>query len=76
MAKNDPVNDRYNPPGLGSNDFERFQFSELEVGDLFWQSNQPGDNLSWRKENQTQAKNLRKQTIHNFDARAIVWQKI
>ena len=76
MATNDPVNDRYNPPGLTSRDFERFTFGELEVDELFWQSNQPGDNYSWRKINQTQALNIRKQTTHNFNSRTVVFQKV
>jgi hypothetical protein len=76
MATNDPVNDRYNPPGLGSTDFERFKFDDLEVDDLFWQTNQPGDNFSWRKVNQTQALNLRKQTTHTFQPSTLVYQKI
>ena len=55
--------------------FEKFKFSELEVNDLFWQSNQPGDNIPWRKVNEPQAMNLRKRTTHNFNKNAIVWQK-
>ena len=76
MAINDPVNDRYQPPNLNSPDFERFTFGELEVDELFWQTNQPGDNLSWRKLNQTQATNLRKQTVHNFKNTTVVYQKV
>ena len=76
MAPNDPSNDRYNPPGLNSADFERFTFGELEVDELFWQSNEPGDNFSWRKINQTQGLNLRKQTTHNFQNNTVVFQKI
>ena len=49
---NDPTNDRYNPPGVNSPDFERYTFGELEVDELFWQSNKPGDGFSWRKINQ------------------------
>ena len=76
MPKNDPAQDRYNPPGLGSSDFERFTFGELEVDELFWQSNKPGDGFSWRKINQTQALNIRKQTTHNFNVRTVVYQKV
>ena len=60
MPTNNPANDAYNPPGNLSQDFERFKFGELEVDDLFWQSNQPGDNIPWRKEHQTQGMNLRR----------------
>ena len=76
MPTNDQANDRYNPPGNLSHDFEKFKFSELEIDELFWQTNKPGDNLSWRKLNESQATNLRKQTIHNFNSKAVVWQKV
>ena len=76
MPTNDITNDTYNPPGNLSEDFERFTFGELETDELFWQSNQPGDNIPWRKVNQTQGKNLKAQTTHNFDSKTVVWQKI
>ena len=50
---NDPTNDRYNPPGNLSEDFEKFRFSELEINELFWQTNIPGNNIPWRKVNAT-----------------------
>jgi translation elongation factor EF-Tu-like GTPase len=75
MPINDQANDRYNPPGNLSDDFEEFKFSELEVDELFWQTNQPGDNIPWRKVNQTQALNIKAQTTHNFNTSTIVWQK-
>ena len=76
MPANDPVNDRYNPPGNLSEDFEKFKFGELEVDELFWQTNQPGENIPWRKVTQTQAMNLRARSTHNFNSNAIVWQKV
>lgn len=72
---NNPVNDRYNPPGVNSPDFERYTFGELEVDELFWQTNQPGENIPWRKTSQTQGTNLRTQTVHNFNTGTVVWQK-
>ena len=72
---NDPANDRYDPPGNLSQDFEKFKFSELEVNDLFWQSNQPGDNIPWRKVNATQGRNLKARSDHNFNPNTVVWQK-
>ena len=74
--ENDPANDRYNPPGNLSEDFQKFKFSELEMDELFWQTNQPGDNIPWRKVSATQGRNLKKQTDHNFKANTVVWQKI
>ena len=76
MPTNDPTNDTYNPPGYLSEDFQGFTFGELEVDELFWQTNQPGDNIPWRKVNQTQGMNLKAQTDHNFNPKTVVWQKI
>ena len=76
MPKNDPINDRYNPPGLTSADFERFTFGELEVDELFWQTNNQNENNPWRKSNQTQALNLKNQTTHNFKGSTVVYQKV
>tara|TARA_Y100000310_G_C20626086_1_gene785979 strand:+ start:1254 stop:1484 length:231 start_codon:yes stop_codon:yes gene_type:complete len=76
MPTNDPTNDRYNPPGTQSLDFEEFEFSELEVGDLFWQTNRPEESNPWRKENQTQGKNLKTQKMYSFNSKAKVFQKI
>ena len=76
MPTNDPLQDRFNPPGNLSDDFEKFKFSDLELDELFWQTNQPGDNIPWRKHSSTQGKNLKKQTLHNFKPNTIVWQKV
>ena len=76
MAKNDQANDRYNPPGNLTHDFEEFWFHDLEVNELFWQTNQPGENIPWRKLNQTQGINLKAQTTHNFNIKTKVWQKV
>jgi hypothetical protein len=76
MPTNDQANDRYNPPGNLSDDFEKFKFSELEDNELFWQTNIPGNNIPWRKVSQTQGRNLKAETNHNFKPNTIVWQKI
>ena len=76
MATNDPMQDAYNPPGNLSQDFERYTFGELEIDELFWQTNQPGDNIPWRKTSATQGMNLRKQSLHNFNTNTVVWQKV
>ena len=75
MAKNDIVNDSLNPPSTLSRDFEKFTFGELEMDELFWQTNQPGDNIPWRKISVTQGKNLKAQSDHNFNPNTVVWQK-
>ena len=76
MAENNPAEDRYNPPGNLSHDFEKFRFDELELDELFWQTNQPGVNIPWRKISPTQGRNLKAQSDHNFKANTVVWQKI
>ena len=76
MPTNNPTRDRFDPPSNMSQDFEEFQFGELEVGELFWQTNRPEESNPWRKENQTQGKNLKSQTVHNFQGETKVFQKI
>ena len=76
MAENNPAEDRYNPPGNLSHDFEKFKFGELENNELFWQTNKPGNNIPWRKANQTQGRNLKAESDHNFNPNTVVWQKI
>ena len=76
MPTNNPTDDRYNPPGLNSLDFEEFYFGDLEVDELFWQTNRPTESNPWRKSSQTQGLNLKSQTTHNFDLKTKVYQKI
>tara|TARA_Y100000310_G_scaffold267137_1_gene278991 strand:- start:163 stop:393 length:231 start_codon:yes stop_codon:yes gene_type:complete len=75
MPENDQAKDRYNPPGNMSLDFEEFQFGELEVDELFWQTNRPTESNPWRKVNQTQGINLKTQITHNFNVKTKVFQK-
>ena len=76
MATNNQVNDRYNPAGNMSIDFEEYYFQDLEAGELFWQTNRPEESNPWRKENQNQGKNLKTQTLHNFKPLTKVFQRI
>tara|TARA_Y100001963_G_C6489080_1_gene312587 strand:- start:171 stop:401 length:231 start_codon:yes stop_codon:yes gene_type:complete len=76
MATNNQANDRYNPPGNLTQDFEEFWFSDLEINELFWQTNQPGENIPWRKVGANQGLNLKAQTTHNFNPKTKVWQKV
>ncbi len=76
MATNNQANDRYNPPGSLSVDFEEFEFGELEDNELFWQTNRPEESNPWRKVSQTQGMNLKTQTTHNFQPKTKVFQKI
>ena len=76
MPVNNPAGDHFNPPSNLSQDFEEYWFEDLEVGELFWQTDRPEESNPWRKENQTQGKNLKSQTLHNFQKRTKVFQKI
>ena len=76
MADNNQAEDRYNPPGNLSQDFEEYKFGELEMNELFWQTNKPGNSIPWRKVSQTQGTNLKADTTHNFNQNTRVWQKI
>lgn len=76
MPNNNPANDRYNPASNMSVDFEEYYFGDLEMNELFWQSNDPKENRPWRKVSQTTATNLKARSTHNFDAKTKVFQKI
>ena len=76
MPTKNPANDRYNPPGSLSMDFEEFNFGDLEVNELFWQTNRPTESNPWRKLNENQGMNLKTQTSHNFQPKTKVFQKI
>ena len=76
MATNNPTSDHFNPPSNMSQDFEEYNFEDLEVDELFWQTNKPKEENPWRKVSQTQGMNLKTQTTHNFQPRTKVFQKI
>jgi len=79
MSVNNPAGDFFNPPSNMSQDFEEFRFEDLEVDELFWQTNKPktGEgSVPWRKVSKTQGKNLKTQTTHNFQGRTKVFQRI
>ena len=76
MAINNPTGDHFNPPSNMSQDFEEYWFGDLEVDELFWQTNRPEESNPWRKSSQTQALNLKNQTTHNFDLKTKVYQRI
>ena len=76
MAENNSVGDRYNPPSNLSQDFEEYRFEDLEVDELFWQTNKPKEEqIPWRKTSLTEGKNLKTQTIHSFQPKTKVFQK-
>ena len=79
MPINNPTGDYFNPPSNLSQDFEEYRFEDLEVDELFWQTNKPKEGEStvpWRKTSLTEARNLKTQKIHSFQRRTKVFQKI
>ena len=79
MATNNPTSDHFNPPSNMSQDFEEYWFEDLEVDELFWQTNKPKSgeaSIPWRKVSQTEGRNLKTQNIHSFQSRTKVFQKI
>ena len=77
MAVNNPTGDHFNPPSNLSQDFEEYNFEDLEVDELFWQTNKPKEEqIPWRKVSQTEGKNLKNQTTHSFQRKTKVFQKI
>ena len=77
MAINNPTGDYFNPPSNMSQDFEEYWFEDLEVDELFWQTNKPKEEqIPWRKTSLTEGRNLKTQTIHSFQRRTKVYQKI
>ena len=76
MPRNNPTQDSFNPPSNLSRDFEEFYFGDLEMNELFWQTNKPREDNPWRKIGQSEGLNLKTQTTHNFLPRTKVYQRI
>ena len=77
MPSNNQVNDRYNPASNLSVDFEEYYFEDLEVDELFWQTNKPKEEqIPWRKTSLTEGMNLKTQKTYSFDRKTKVFQKI
>ena len=77
MPTNNPTGDFFNPPSNLSQDFEEYNFEDLEVDELFWQTNKPKEeSVPWRKVSLTEGRNLKTQKIYNFQGRTKVFQKI
>ena len=77
MAINNPMSDHYNPPSNLSQDYEEYNFEDLEVDELFWQTNKPKEeHIPWRKTSLTEGTNLKTQKTYGFQRRTKVFQKI
>jgi hypothetical protein len=77
MPINNPMGDHFNPPSNMSQDYEEYNFEDLEVDELFWQTNKPKEeSIPWRKTSLTEGRNLKTQKIYNFQRKTKVFQKI
>ena len=77
MPVNNPTGDHFNPPSNMSQDFEEYYFEDLEVDELFWQTNKPKEeSIPWRKTSLTEGMNLKTQKIYSFDRKTKIFQKI
>ena len=78
MAVNNPTGDFFNPPSNLSQDFEEYWFEDLEVDELFWQTNKPKtgeSSVPWRKVSSTEGRHLKTQKIFNFAPKTKVFQR-
>ena len=77
MAVNNPMGDHFNPPSNLSQVFEEQYFEDLEVDELFWQTNKPKEeSIPWRKTSLTEGVNLKTQKTYGFQPKTKVFQKI
>tara|TARA_Y100001938_G_C8089308_1_gene434082 strand:+ start:2120 stop:2353 length:234 start_codon:yes stop_codon:yes gene_type:complete len=76
MPTNDQANDRYDPPGIGMNDFEPVRFDEIEDEDLFWLNESTGaNNPPYRKMNEKQGYNVKDGIVKDFVFNAKVFMR-
>ena len=77
MATNNPSGDYFNPPSNLSQDYEEYNFEDLELDELFWQTNKPKEeHIPWRKSSLTEGLNLKTQKTYSFKPKTKVFQKI
>ena len=77
MMPNNPIQDRYNPPGTSAQDWDKNRFGEITNGELFWLKPELDKyNHAFRKIDDTQAQDTRTQEIHKVARNRWVFQKI
>jgi hypothetical protein len=78
INKNDPAQDRYNPPGSTEHEWERKIFNELQDDEIFHSSYKPDVWAPiWKKSGgPNQAMNVKTQKIHDFDPNTPVFVRI
>ncbi len=75
--RNNPVQDRYNPPSTNTVQFEVFKFGELENNELFWLNEDSNGeiNVVHRKVSNNQGLQLKTQQIVEINLNTKVYQK-
>ena len=75
--RNNPVQDRYNPPSTNKIEFEVFKFGDLEDNELFWlNENSNGSiNVVHRKIGVNKGLQLKTQQIVEINSNTEVYQK-
>ena len=75
--RNNPVQDRYNPPSTNTVQFEVFKFGELENNELFWLNEDSNGeiNVVHRKVSNNQGLQLKTQQIVEINSNTEVYQK-
>ena len=72
---NNPTQDTYQPDGIGS-EFEQHNFGEVNEGEIFRLNADDKDNSLYRKENETQAMDVKTRQIHDFKGNVKIFIKI
>ena len=62
---NNHTQDLYNPSGIG-NELEEQIFSEINISEIFRLNNSPKDQSLYRKENETQALDVKTRIMHTI----------
>ena len=72
---NNPTQDMYRPNNIGS-EFEEHLFNELNVGEIFRFNADNNDQSLYRKENETQAMDVKTRKTHNINNNVKVYTTI
>ena len=81
MPENDPITDKLDyggAPLVGSTDFDKMKFADIEEDDLFWFSDDSNSdaNPAFRKVDETSAMNTKtRQTVNDIGHHSSVYQK-
>ena len=69
---NNQAQDRYNPTGIGS-EFEEHDFNDINIGEIFRLNPDSNDQSLYRKENETQAIDVKTRVMHNINQNTTVY---